>query len=218
MVALINNHVLIPNRPNWAFKPRWSRAWQTAVTSAVVGRESRYALRANARITLRYRITTKGIVATQELHDRLRAAVKSGLGCAPYYGRGSALVDAAIAGATEVLITEGWDWQAGDYFFAGTEGGYDAKLVTIAVLDAGVWTLTLDEPLDWDHAAQAPAWPLLFGKLTAPELPALTPRAGEVQVSISELTSGRAAQLGAVVPDVGVGIGYMTIGSTFTIA
>jgi hypothetical protein len=214
----INNHVLIPNRPNWMFKPRWSRTWQTAVTSAVVGKESRYALRANARVTLRYLITTKGIVATQELHDRLRAAVKSGLGCTPYYGRGAALVDAVAAGASEVTVTEGWDWQAGDYFFSGTEDGFDAKLVTAAVLDAGVWTLTLDEPLDVDHAEQAPVWPLLFGKLTAPSLPALTPRVGDVQVTISELTSARAAQLGEVVPDVGVGIGHMIVGTDNEVA
>lgn len=216
MVTLINNHVLIPNGANWATKPNWSRAWQTALASAVVGKESRYALRSTPRITLRYLITTADIATTQQLHDRLRAALKSGFACVPYHGRGVSLVDDVAAGAAEVTVMDGWSWQVGDYFFCGYEDGFDAKLVTAAVLDAGVWTLTLDAVLDLDHAAGSNAWPLLFGKLMAPDLPALTPRVADVQVTLSELTSGRAAQIGAVVPPVGAGVGYSIVGTTAT--
>lgn len=213
-VELVNGHVLFPNGADWSQKPKWSRAWQTAVAEAVVGRESRYALRSNPRVTLNWRVITSTVAATQMLDDRIRAAVKSGFACAPFHGRGAWC--AAEAGDNEVVANGAWRWQAGDYFFAGDENASDARLIIDAALDVGMWTLTLDEPLDFDHTGFA--WPLLFGKLTTPDMPALTPRVGPVRLTLSELVSGRSAQIGEVNPDVGAGIGHMIVGSTNVVA
>jgi hypothetical protein len=217
-VETVNDHVLIPNGADWRFSPNWSRAWQPAIVNAVTGKESRASLRSQPRVTLEYQLTTESIAATQELDHRVRAAVKLGLGCCPYFGRGGRLAIAADAGEVSVQVNDAWPWQPGDYFFCGDENGSDAQLVEAAVLDAGVWTLTLDDVLAFDHAAGALAWPLLFGKFSLPKLPVLTTRAGEFVVSIGELTSGRSAQIGEVIPDAGAGIGHMIIGSTFIIA
>lgn len=218
MTDLINNHVLIPNGAEWSQRPSLKRAWQTGLASGNTGPESRFALRSVPRVTLAFNITPTSIIATQQLDDRLRAAIKSGLAVVPFHGRGAALAADADAGATEVQIYSNWNWQAGDYFFAGDESSYDAIPVAAAALAAGIWTLTLDDPLELDHVIGELAWPLLFGNLSLPEVTALTPRVGPVRIEITELVSGRSAQIGAVVPDVGTGIGHMAIGSTFVIA
>lgn len=217
-VELVNGHVLFPNAADWTQKPKWSRAWQNVVTGAVTGRESRNALRSNPRVTLSFVITPVGIVATQILDDRIRAAAKSGMACAPYHGRGCILQDTVLAGVSEVTVSDAWPWLAGDYFFSGTENASDAKRVTAAGLVDGVWTLTLDDVLDFDHADGAFAWPLLFGEFIPADITALTPRIGSTVIKISELVSGRTAQIGAVTPDAGTGIGSMVIGDDFAIA
>jgi hypothetical protein len=217
-VELVNGHVLIPNAADWTQKPKWSRAWQNVVTGAVTGKESRNALRSNPRVTLSFFITPVGIVATQILDDRIRAAAKSGKACAPYHGRGCIIDETVLAGVSVVTVNNAWPWQAGDYFFSGNENASDAKLVTDADLVDDVWTLTLDDTLDFDHVAGAFAWPLLFGEFIADDLSALTPRIGATAVKITELVSGRTAQVGAVTPDAGDGIGSMVIGDTFVIA
>lgn len=217
-VELVNGHVLFPNAADWTQKPKWSRAWQNVVIGAVTGQESRQALRANPRVTLSFRLTPVGIGATQMLDDRLRAAAKSGLACAPYHGRGCLIAATVLAGVSGVTVNNAWPWQAGDYFFSGNENASDAKLVTEAELADAVWTLTLDDALDFDHVAGAFAWPLLFGEFSADDLAALTPRIGAAAIKITELVSGRTAQVGAVTPDAGDGIGSMIIGEDFEIA
>ncbi len=132
-VELVNGHVLLPNQANWSERPKWSRRWQNEVTDSVTGKESRFALRSQPRVSLSYRVTPANIVATQMLDDRIRAAAKSGKACCPYFGRGAALDADANAGDNTVQLRNAWLWQAGDYFFAGDENGSDAKLVSAAI-------------------------------------------------------------------------------------
>jgi hypothetical protein len=216
-VELVNDHVLLPFLADWSEAPRWSRQWHTEVVDAVTGAESRQALRTNPRVSLRYLISPGGQVSTQLLDDILRAALKSGLACCPMWGRGGELLTAVDALATEVQLSDTWPWQAGDYLFLGDENGADVRLVTDADLAGGVWTLTLDSGLVFDHAGGL-GWPVLFGKFAAGDVTAASPTFGPVQVTVTEIVSGRTAQVGAVVPDAGAGIGAMAMGSTFEVA
>lgn len=218
-VELVNGHVLLPNGADWSTRPRRTRRWQSGISTAVTGRESRQALRQEPRLSIEVQICGAAtIVAQQMLDDRIRAAAKLGLACLPHHGRGGNLTADADAGANEVTVSDAWPWQAGDYFFAGDENGSDAIIVTAAVLAAGIWTLTLEDVLTFDHLAGAFAWPLLFGEFSASKMPALTPRFGPVRVTVSELTSARSAQLGELVPVAGDGIGHMIVGDTFEVA
>lgn len=216
-VELVNGHVLLPNPADWSTPPKWSRRWENEIADGVTGAESRAALRAVPRQALSYQITPVGVVAVQMLDDRLRAALKTGLACGPLHGRGGEIMASVVATDTEITVRDTFAWQAGDYFFAGDEEGHDALLVTEADLADGVWTLTLDEPFTRGRLAGALAWPLLFGKFAVAEMEALTQRLGPVEITLTERTSARSAQLGTVTPPGGAGIGVMAIGSTFII-
>lgn len=216
-VELVNGHVLLPNSADWSTPPKWSRRWENEIADGVTGAESRAALRATPRQSLNYRLTPASIVTTQMLDDRLRAALKTGLACAPMWGRGCEVAASVLAGVSSITVRDAFDWQAGDYLFLGDENNSDAMLVTAAVLALGIWTLTLDDPLTLPHLAGSLAWPLLFGKPAVGDLEAVTQRLAPVAITITELVAARAAQLGAVTPPVGTGIGVMAVGSTFII-
>src|SRR5436190_1502696 len=102
MVTLVNDHVLFPNPADWASPPDWSRQWHNEIGTAVSGAESRHALRVQPRITLGFTITPRDVVEQGEFDDRIRAALKAGLACAPYHGRGSWLTAPAAGVAVNV--------------------------------------------------------------------------------------------------------------------
>lgn len=212
-VELINNHVLIPHDADWAQPPEWSRAWQTGLVTAVTGQGSRQALRAVARHALTWLITPCSLNEQVRLDDRVRAAVKLGLACAPFHGRGGALVD-AFTGDT-FQCRPGWDWTVGDYVFVRNSDGYEISRVASANLELGTWTVELEDVLTGTYRDFA--WPLIFGKFTCAEMEAASPRVGPLRVTISELTNARSAQLGSVAPPSGAGIGVMVVADDFTV-
>lgn len=219
MVVLVNNHVLFPNAANWKHRPEWSRQWENEIGTAVTGAETRNALRTQPRITLAFTITPRSVVEQTEFDDRIRAASKSGFACAPYHGRGAILNDDAWATDVSITVKAGRTWTVGDYLFLrAADESYEVRLLTAVNLAAGIWTLEFADELTGDHRAGSFAWPLIFGEFKPAEMAARSPRTGPARITIRELISPATAALGAVVPPVGTGIGYMKIGSTFEVA
>ena len=216
-VELVNDHVLLPDTADWSTPPKWSRRWHNEIADGVTGAEARAALRAQPRISLSYQLTPASVAAAQMLDDRLRAALKSGLACCPFFGRGGEITSNAGIGDEVVSVQDAFTWAAGDYFFVGDEINGEAIMVTAAVLTDGVWELTLDAAFTSAHLAGALGWPLLFGQPVVSELQALTTRLATVPITLTELVSARSAQLGTVTAPGGAGIGVMAIGSTFII-
>lgn len=217
-VETVNNHVLFTEPPNWETPVKWERRWRNEVAASLQGGEARMALRSLPRLTLSWRITPWSSVRRNLLEDAIRAARKTGLGCAPYWGRASVLQSACTAAA--VALADGhWAWQAGDpIFFQRIHSPSNIEFEVRTVEDVDGSTLTLDQAVAFTSPAGAFVWPLVFGKFSCPELTAETNWRGGVDLTLSEMTPGRAAQLGSVTPPGGTGIGAMTIGGDFVIA
>lgn len=213
-VATINNHTLFGQCADWRQPPEWSRLWQSEVSAAVNGQQSRHALRAVARHSLSFLITPGSLTEQAQLDDAVRQAKKTGLACAPFWGRGGRIVGTFTG--DELVCGSGWDWQAGDFVYVENSSGFEISEVTAAVLDAGEWTLTLDDALTGDYLGFAR--PLLFGKFNCGEMEALKPTLGPIRITIAELVNSRSVQLGAVEAPGGAGIGVMQVGDTFAIA
>lgn len=200
-VERVNNHVLFWFAPDWSEPPEWSRAWQNEVATAVTGPESRFALRRNPRISISFSLRPLEIVDVQMLDDAAREARKLKVACCPLHGRGAVLNSAVVAPASEIAVSaNGFAWQAGDYvFLQRSDDSYEVAEVTGVDELGGLIILTLADPVT-SHAAGAFVWPLLFGKFSCGDLEGLTPRDGSLRVTITELTSRAAVQLGEVAP------------------
>lgn len=210
-IDLVNGHVPFPQHPNWDKAPDWKRVWQTEVSGAVTGAESRQALRAVPRVNLTWFITTSNQADSWDLDERIRTAKKSGKGCVPYWGRGQTLVANVVADSCQV--TGSWTWKVGDYIFFSSLSGSEVRVVTAV---AG-GTLTLDQAVARDYAAGDYCWPMLFGKFILKDVSARLGDYAEAQITIQELTARDSVGLG-VVPGPAVGIGGWVIGSTFVVS
>lgn len=217
-VETVNDHVLFPEPADWADAPDWQREWQNVIAEAVTGAESRNALRIKPRISLSFKVTPCSLVEQTEFDDRIRQAKKNGLACSPYHGRGCVLQEATMGATDTVLVDDRFPWRAGDVaFFRNQAGFYEYRTVETAALDAGIWTLELDEELTGIYPANSFVWLLLFGKFSTADMSVLSPKTGPARITIQELISSRSEQVGEVTPAVGDGIGFWKIGDTFEV-
>ncbi len=212
MIELVNDHVLFPELANWFEKPLWQRRWQTEISSAVTGAESRIALRAEPRASLTWLVTPVNMPDQAIFDDQIRAAKEGGFACAPYAGRAFILqgdVDADTAGLDR-------DWPgtfALFVLFITSSGLYEVREVAAAGTD----TITLDQAVARTYAAGTFCWPLIFGKFTCEDMPARSPAYGPLKITIEELVSPASEQLGEVVADTSEGIGSWAVGPTLEV-
>jgi hypothetical protein len=234
MIPLVNSHVLFPT-VNWRNDPQYSRAWQTDISTLVTGAEARAGLRSAPRRSLTWLVSPRSLPLNSSFDDAVRAAKRTGLACAPFWGHACMLSVACAAGSNEVLlVSSAWLWQPGDYIFLrDAAGNYETALIVNAqnhtqlgdpdteeVLGDGDMvlgepppiTLLLSAPITGTYAAGLQAWPLLFGKFTSAEMEAVVSHRGELTLTIEERTSPQATQLGAVVQS-GTGIGVFIVGT-----
>jgi hypothetical protein len=222
-VTLVNGSVLLPHRPFWADGVAWSRAWQTGVTAALTGDEQRRSMRSLPRDMVSFSIAALSLEDRAQLDERLDAATKSGLGCAPFWGRGSALANALNAGNTAVVLSDtSWNWVVNDWYFicalctaasGEPELLYDYGQVTVV---AGA-DLTLGTAASNSYPAGSLLWPLLFGKFAVEKATADDSWRVTVKISLSELTARRQAVVGNPPGMPGVGVGSWAVGSTFVV-
>lgn len=214
MIATINNHVLF-SQCDWRQLPEWSRTWQTEMSDAVNGKQSRRALCSVARHTLSFTVWTQNIIQQTQLDDAIRQAKKFGLACTPFWGRGC-LLPAAQTGDT-IQCRRGWDWTAGDYVWLKRDSLVEVTTVATANYNGGtgLWTLELNDTLTGSYSDIVR--PLLFGKFNVSDMAARSPQFGPVRITISELTNSRSVQIGEL-SGAGPGIGAMGVGSTFVVA
>jgi hypothetical protein len=209
-VQLVNGHVLFPHRANYGELPQWERRWQNEVVDSEFGQESRFALREVPRVMIKWKVTSADIAENSQLADRILAAKKSGLACAPYWGRGSELA-AIVSGSTIEIEASLWPWAQDDYcLLIDASGNFEVGQL------AGVAgsTLTLTGPVARPYHSGGFVWPLIFGQFAADGLSALTARFGEATLTIVELTSPDTVGIGTPSPGPD-GIGEWIIEDTF---
>jgi hypothetical protein len=215
-VTLINSHVLIPDSPNWRTEPAWSRAWQTQVAGGVTGAESRTAVRMAPRVSLRWTVMSLTLQDHWQLDDRIRAALKLGLACAPYWGRGIKLALDLTADLC-TLTSDLWPWAEDDYIFLLDAFGLWEVRQIIAVAGA---VLTLDDDVARTYTAPLLVWPLLYGELKA-DMSALTSWHADVPLELREYSAPESAVVVGDYtppdPDEDLAIPEMAVGSTFVV-
>lgn len=216
-MTLINDHVLFPFTPQWARRPEFSRAWQNAVEPGVLGNETRLGLRAVPRRSLTFETLNLTRPELGQLNDALLAAKKSGLACAPFHGRAATLA-ADTEGDFLQLVETAWTWRAGDYVFFGDSAGFEVGRIAVVDIDMGIRLLTLEDALANVYPAGAYCWPLVFGKFSGDGEDARSPSFGPARITITELVSPAAAQLGEVEAPEGEGFGYDAVGVDFAFA
>ena len=214
-MTTINSHTLLPHAANWSFRPAWKRRWKTGLATAVDGTEQRAALRAVPLQSLTWMVTAATLPERCRLEARVDQALKTGLACAPFFGRGAALAAAAAAGTNTLTTTDAasaWPWAAGDYavLLGADDTVFDCWQVTLVA--GGVLTLAGNLANAW--SAGEMLRPLIFGKFTCERLELLTDWHAAIRLTISQLAGERSAQLGAVVPDSGTGVGHQKVSST----
>lgn len=211
-VELVNGHVLIPQRANYADTPSTERRWQNEVDEAEWGNESRFALRSVARRAVRWRVTPGDIQDNAGLIDCILAAKKSGLACAPFYGRGSEIAQ-TVSGTTLEIEPTLWPWAQGDYLILIDDAGnYDVRQVDAIAGE----TITLDSAVSRPYGCGLFVWPLLFGKFNCDGLSALRAELGEASLTVQELTSAESQTIGVAGPPID-GIGGWIIEDTFIV-
>ena len=211
-VELVNDHVLLPMRANYADAPVADRRWQNTLEDAEFGNESRFALRSVPRRSVRWRVTPSDIQQNARLLDQIIAARKSGLACAPFFGRGSEIA-VEVTGTTLEIEPTLWEWNEGDYLILIDEaGGYDVRQVETVVGE----TITLDSAVSRAYGCGLFVWPLIFGRFDCDSLSALRAEIGEASLSVQELTSGEAETVGVAGPPID-GIGGWIIEDTFIV-
>lgn len=212
-VELVNGHVLFPHRSNWSTPPDMDRSWQSNVIDSEFGDETRFSLRQFPRRTVRWYVTARDLTEQSQLADRILAAKRSGLACAPAWGRSCELAAAVTAAAVQVEPTL-WPWAQGDFLLLIDDGGnHDARQVASVLGNV----LTLSVPVSRPYHAGLLIWPLIFGKFVADSLQLITMRNGHATLSISELTSPDSAdRLGTPGPG-GEGIGFWYVEQDFVV-
>jgi hypothetical protein len=193
-VELLNDHVLLPHRPNWKTDPQWSRTWETKVAAGVTGAESRTAVRALPRHSLKYQVSVLDLQEQAMLDDRVRAALKSGRVCTPFWGRGQ---QPTAAFQTEVIVDNTWPWGVGDYVFTmNVHREWEVQPIDeINDLGGGQFELLFAPGFDVEHPVRQLVWPILYGELISPDLNALTSWHGELLLEIRELAAPASADV-----------------------
>jgi hypothetical protein len=164
-VTLLDDHVLLPHRPDWSRKPKWQRLWRTEIADAVTGAEERASLWEEPRISLTFTLNPADNVERRKLEDRVLAAKKSGKAVTPFWGRATRLTSPA-SGYQLQMQSSLWPWAIGDYlFFLGLEGSDQYEIRTVAAVSGS--TLHLDD--DLSRSYEEFVWPLLFGKFVCKE-------------------------------------------------
>jgi hypothetical protein len=210
-VTLINDHVLLAIAPDRRQRPDWSRAWKTEVAAAVTEAETRRALRPQPRVRLDYAITPRNLAEQIELSECVMAARKSGLACSPYHGRSSRLLSEA-AESDSVTVDNAFAWAVGDWIFLRhRSGAVEVRQLTAVNLVDQEWTLEFADVLEQTYVVGAMVWPILFGEFACDEMTGLSPQTGPLRVSITELESPRATQLGEEEAPSGDGIGTWAV-------
>jgi hypothetical protein len=215
-VTLINGYVLLPHAADWSDLPQWRRTWETGIAAGLTGKEQRQSVRALGREQVSYLIYAQTIEERAQLDERLDAAAKSGLVCAPFYGRASTLSTPASTSSTSLTLTDTvWPWAIGDYAFLYISPGvFDVVHLTAVAGTA----LTLAGAPARNYPAGAQLWPLLVGKYTADTQSAETSWHESVKVTIAELVPRHQPTIGTAPTPSGSGIGTWKIGSTFVIS
>ena len=174
--------MLIPAMPCWSDKIRWSRKWQTQIAGGVTGTESRRALRQTPRQTLSYLAFPRTQADKAILIQQIRAAVKTGYAVVPLWPRADT-ISATSSGTTLNVTLEVWPWAEDDKVFIGTHDDYEVGTVANA---AGA-TIALKTSLSKSWAAGTMIYPLFYGKPTVDELDLISPIAGKIKISVSEI-------------------------------
>lgn len=210
-VETVNGHVLFPHQANFGAAPSLDRWWETEIADSEFGQESRFGLRAVPRKVLKWDVTAQDLQEQSQLADRILAAMRSGLACAPHWGRGSVLVN-RVTGVTVTIETSLWPWAADDYLiFIDDNGDYEVAQILTAV---GT-TITLTASVASPHSSVY-VWPLIFGRFSVDGYSLLTSRHGQATLAISELTSPESVTVGTQGPAID-GIGGWIIGDTFIV-
>jgi hypothetical protein len=230
VLNIISGCVLFPHAPDWMVAPSTRRVWETNIAETINGAESRSAMRAAPRRQVSFTVTSLCLAERTRLEARMDAALETGFGCAPLHGRSSTLLNAVAAGArVDVLLNlgGGWNWKVGDYaMMIQDDLTYDiVPVVNVGLTaDSTIWSadsslpinqpaLSLATPLQNAWMAGTRVWPVIFGKFTCEKLDPLDGQLGAVRLSVTELTSNRAAQIGNQGPQP-AGVGAQVIGQT----
>jgi hypothetical protein len=206
-------HVLIPHRCNWREEPDWQREWENEVADGVIGNQRRRGMRVQPRVRLAWTISPRDLQEHSLLNERIRAARKSGLACAPFWGRASVL-SANLTGQTLLMEATTWGWAVNDFvFLMDADGNFEVRQIEQVI---STQELRLLKAVGRTYAAGLQVWPLVFGKLIAEDMPAETSHRGNIRCAIQELVSPATSGVGAF-NITGRGIGVMRIGSTFIV-
>ena len=210
MITIVNGCVVIPHKANWTTRPLSRRTWETEIVEALPGTETRQALRAVARREITFNITAR------TLQERVDAALVSGFGCAPLYGRSCPLAQNLNAAANSLTLAAGgaWTWQAGDYVML-IQDDQTFDILPVTGVAGLVLNLAAVAPT-FNWLAGVLVWPVIFGAFTADKEAALNGAVAHWKVTITELVSGRSAQIG-VTPILPPGVGKQKIGKTNSI-
>lgn len=211
-VEIVNGHVLLPHVANYARGPEWNRSFQNEVVDSEFGPESRFALRGVPRLGLSWSVTAQDIQEDARLIDRIIAAKKSGLACAPAFGRGIKLA-ANVTGTAVVIAPTLWPLAQNDYVIMSNDSiSYDVRqLATIAGVN-----LTLNSAVSRTYPSGSLFWPLVFGRFACDALDALLSEIGEATLSIRQKTSALVATVGTAGAPIN-GIGGWAVNGNFVI-
>lgn len=217
-LTVVNDHVLFPHRANWATDPEWTRTWQSKITTGLKGPESRSAMRATPRVSLKWEPSIRNLQEQNQLDDRIRAALKSGKACCPFWGRAS-LLQLACTSTTATLQSTPWPWAIGDSIFFLDQATREWNVRSLTNVSGSVLTLNTAVSRTW--LANTPVWPLLFGKLDEATMAAETNHFSRCPIAIVETSpAGAGETVGEYTPpdpDPDLGIGDMEIGDSFLV-
>lgn len=167
-VELVNDHVLLPHRPDWRQRVEWTRTWDTQIRDSLSGKESRMALRPRGRVGLRFRTVPFDDTEHHLLQQRIREALRVGRIAVPLFGRGVALSAAAApAAVTLTLVGEPtWEWDNDDWLWIGRAKAPDWATWETVQIDhfPGDGTAVLKTGLVNAYPAGTFLYPLLFGR------------------------------------------------------
>lgn len=211
-ITTINGCILFPHMADWSSPPSHKRTREVDIATSILGAETRQSPRPIARRQISFLITPLCLPERVRLESRWDAAAKSGFGCAPLHGRYCQLAAAANAGTNIVTLAAcaAWSFQAGDYVILLAD---DTTFDVAAVVNVAENVLTLAGNLNFGWPAQTLCWPVIFGAFTADKETALDGWHGALKITIAELTSGRAGQIGVTPANV-PGIGQVQITGT----
>jgi hypothetical protein len=211
-VTTINGCILFPHMADWSTPPTHKRTREVDIATGILGAETRQSPRPIARRQISFLITPACLPERARLEARWDAAAKCGFGCAPLHGRYCQLAANANAGANTITIAAcgAWNWQAGDYVILLAD---DQTFDIAAVVNVAGNVLTLATNLNFNWPAQSLCWPVIFGAFTVDKETALDGWHGTLKITIAELTSARAIQIG-VTPAAVPGIGQVQITGT----